>query len=41
MKEVNFFNSNIKFTYQYDNEKISYLDMEFDIAESKLIISYL
>ena len=39
MRELNSFDSNIKFTYAYSNKRISYLDLKVDVVESKLITS--
>ena len=39
MRELNSFDSNIKFTYAYGNKRISYLDLKVDVVESKLITS--
>ena len=39
MRELNSFHSNIKFTYEYSNKRVSFLDLQVDIVESKLITS--
>ena len=41
MTELNSFDSNIKFTYEYSNKRVSFLDLQVDIVESKLITSLL
>ena len=41
MTELNYFDSssNIKFTYEYSDKKVSFLDLQVDIVEGKLITS--
>ena len=37
IKELNSFDSNSNFAYEYGKERVSFLDLEVDIVESKLI----
>ena len=37
IKELNSFDSNTNFAYEYSKERVSFLDLEVDIVESKLI----
>ena len=39
MRELNSFDTNIKFTYEYSDKKVSFLDLQVDIVEGKLITS--
>ena len=39
MRELNTFDSNIKFTYKYSHKIVSFLDLQVDIVESKSISS--
>ena len=39
MRELSSFDFNIKFTYEYSNKRVSFLDLKVDIVESKLITS--
>ena len=39
MRELNSFDSNIKFTYEYSNKRVSFLDLQVNIVENKLIAS--
>ena len=39
MREFNSFDTNIKFTYEYSDKKVSILDLQVDIVEGKLITS--
>ena len=39
MRELNSFDTNIKFTYEYRDEKVSFLDLQVDIDEGKIITS--
>ena len=39
MKELNSFDTNIKFTYEYSNKRVSFLDLQVDIVEGILITS--
>ena len=39
MRELNSFDTNIKFTYEYNDKKVSFLDLQVDIVEGKLINS--
>ena len=37
MRELNSFDTNIKFTYEYSDKRVSFLDLQVDIVEGKLI----
>ena len=39
MRELNSFDTNIKFTYEYSDKKVSFLGLQVDIVEGKLITS--
>ena len=39
MREMNSFDANIKFTYEYSDKRVSFLDLQVDIVEGKLITS--
>ena len=39
MEELNFLDTNIKFTYQYSDTRVSFLDLQVDIVKGKLITS--
>ena len=39
IRELNSFYTNIKFTYEYSDKKVSLLDLQVDIVEGKLITS--
>ena len=39
MRELNSFDTNSKFTYEYSDKKVSFLDIQVDIVEGKLITS--
>ena len=39
MRECNSFGSNIMFTDKYSNKRVSFLDLQVDIVESKLTTS--
>ena len=39
MRELNPFDTNIKFTYEYSDKRVSFLDLQVDIVEGKLITS--
>ena len=39
MRELNPFDTNIKFTYEYSGKRVSFLDLQVDIVEGKLITS--
>ena len=39
MREMNTFDTDIKFTYEYSDQKVSFLDLQVDIVEGKLITS--
>ena len=39
MGELNTFDTNTKFTYEYSDERVSFLDIDVDIIEGKLIAS--
>ena len=39
MRELNSFDTNIRFTYEYSDKKVSFLDLQVDIVEGKLITS--
>ena len=36
MREFNSFDSNIKFTYEYSNKRVLFLDLQVNIVENKL-----
>ena len=37
MRELNSFDTNIKFIYEYSDKKVSFLDLQVDTVEGKLI----
>ena len=37
MAELNSFDTNIKFSYEYNDKRVSFLDLQVDIVEGKLI----
>ena len=39
MRELNSFDTNIKFAYEYSDKRVSFLDLQVDIVEGKLITS--
>ena len=39
MGQLNSFDTNIKFTYEYSDKRVSFLDLQVDIVHSKLITS--
>ena len=39
MGELNFFDTNIKFPYEYIDKRVSFLDPQVDIVKGKLITS--
>ena len=39
MGGLNYFGTNIKFTYEYSDKRVSFLDLQGDIVHSKLITS--
>ena len=39
MRELNFFDSNIKFISEYSNNRVYFFDLQVDVVESKLITS--
>ena len=39
MGELNSFDTNIKFTYEYSDKRVSFLDLQVDIVHGKLITS--
>ena len=39
MRELNSFHTNIKFSYEYSDKKVSFFDLQVDIIEGKLITS--